>query len=193
MTTAYAFTVDDRDDRERASDGRSRYGAYLRQHAAAFADSDGPTDDPAWFALTAWEIANSPIMAPGYITCHPRVINTVGEWDDEHRAALAVTLATPLPPDIAAAIPWPRWRGWERHGHGDNVPWRAPFDNDHPAAYAALTLRVPLPADVLPAPCYQAGSPDVDTAKYAVTIICELVNAQAAPILTVLDCEGAHR
>ncbi|WP_030255963.1 MULTISPECIES: hypothetical protein [Streptomyces] len=62
--------VDDTADRESASDGRSRYGAYIAQHAADFRD-DGELLRPVDFAVAAWRTATSPVMAPGYVAVRP--------------------------------------------------------------------------------------------------------------------------
>ncbi|MCI0687960.1 MAG: hypothetical protein L0Y54_12080, partial [Sporichthyaceae bacterium] len=67
----HAFWIDHDYDRAHASDGRTRYGAYLRQHTADLTEAwDG---GPARFAALAWWIANSPVMWPGYVQAHPRV------------------------------------------------------------------------------------------------------------------------
>jgi hypothetical protein len=50
-----AFWVDDTYDRDMSSDGRSRFGAYLRQKAGMFADEGDGTDNVR-FALAAWRI-----------------------------------------------------------------------------------------------------------------------------------------
>ena len=56
--------VNDAYDREYASGGHSRYGAYLRQNASLFksawSDQPEPIEDPAEFAVHAWQIATAP-------------------------------------------------------------------------------------------------------------------------------------
>ena len=59
-------------DYTNASDGISRYGAYLRGHAEEFQswhgeDLDGITTDPGEFAAAAFRVACGPIMSPGYV------------------------------------------------------------------------------------------------------------------------------
>ena len=64
-------------DREQASDGQSRYGAYVRDHARLFDPwqdaPDGVTRDPVDFAIAAFRVATGPIMGPGFVRWHPRV------------------------------------------------------------------------------------------------------------------------
>src|SRR6266536_6688337 len=93
-------------DRTNASDGVSRYGAYLRGHAEEFQPwygeetPDGITREPGEFAAAAFQVATGPIMSPGYVRWHPRVLDhTVGYGEDPEpgRLVLKVTLATALP------------------------------------------------------------------------------------------------
>ena len=71
MSPAPAFWVDRGYDREYASDGISRYGAYLRD--AAFEPWTDHDQAVEW-AVFAWRRATSPVMSPGYVRCHPAVL-----------------------------------------------------------------------------------------------------------------------
>jgi hypothetical protein len=55
-------------DRASASDGVSRYGAYVRDAARLFDPwqdaADGVTTDPVEFAIAAFWVATGPIMGP---------------------------------------------------------------------------------------------------------------------------------
>src|SRR6266545_2299896 len=67
-------------DRTNASDRVSRYGAYLRGHAEEFEswhgeDQDGITTDPGEFAAAAFRVACGPIMSPGDVRWHPRILD----------------------------------------------------------------------------------------------------------------------
>ncbi|MFF7459342.1 hypothetical protein [Kitasatospora sp. NPDC008115] len=64
--------VDDIRDREQASDGYSRYGAYIAQHADDFQD-DGEPLRPVDFAAVAWAVATHPVMSPGYVDVRPDI------------------------------------------------------------------------------------------------------------------------
>jgi hypothetical protein len=87
-------------DRAAASDGVSRYGAYLADKAGLFdpwdAAPDGITRDPVEFAIAAFTVATGPIMAPGYVRWHGRVRNHGATWSEhDGRLVLSVTLAVP--------------------------------------------------------------------------------------------------
>ena len=110
-----AFWTDDEYDREHASDGVSRYGHYVRSAARSglMAECwDGTWDDDqvrrVRFACAAWETASSPVMAPGYIRRHPRVLSGRVEycaWDGtltgRRRAGGAVAAAAGLVQGLA--------------------------------------------------------------------------------------------
>lgn len=181
--------VDDKRDLMLASDGRSRFGAYLRQNSEWFAA--GLDGMPAEFAATALRVALPPVMSPGYVTSDARVTDVQEDWDDDGRLAIAVTLVSQLPARLERVCG--RWSGWtrERDLFGSGSRWSEPMDNSRLAALPLLRLRVPIPAEVLPAPRYDAGLPDVTTAKRAVQAIVSLVNRDLAPVLVALDAGGA--
>jgi hypothetical protein len=180
--------VDDDYDRAHASDGHSRYSAYLRDRARLFRTEDGPSSDPGEFAQLAFTLARPPIMSPGYVRGHPRVCDTGWCWDDEGRAAVTLALVAPLPAGLAALLGG-RWRGWQTRGHGARRVWVEPTENDRPAAYAALTLHVPINPTELPEPAYRTPDavPDTGRAKAAVRAVCAQVNAHAAAVLAALE------
>src|SRR6266540_365744 len=101
--------VDEDWDRSCASDNVSRYGAYLRSHTELFDPwreaTDGITEDPGEFAIAAFQVACGPIMSPGYVCWHPRVLDhqvNYGDDPDPTRLICQVTLASlrlrwPLP------------------------------------------------------------------------------------------------
>lgn len=181
-----AFTVDDTTDHDVASDGLSRYGAYLRQKWALFhVDGPGhpPTQDDVQFAVVAWTIARPPIMAPGYVSDHPRIQNATIHWDDDARAAVAVQIAVPAWPG-AYRIP-SHWRGWTCPPAA--LRWTAPYDNDRPTVLTSLTVRIPVAAEELPTPRYRSGAAETAAAKRAVMSLCEIVNTELAGVLTEID------
>ncbi len=69
-----AFWVDRGYDRDSASDGGSRYGAYVRERLGWFTDAGcWEWDDSApRFAAVVWRIATGPVMVPGYVRMHPK-------------------------------------------------------------------------------------------------------------------------
>jgi hypothetical protein len=186
MPSRPAFRTDDRADRDLASDGVSRYGAYLARHRHLFhrdGDEAPPTRDPVQYALAAWTIACPPIMAPGYVSSHLRIQDVTVHWDDEHRAALAVHIAAPAPA-VTATLCSP-WQDWAReHWPGR---WFDPYDNDRVTVLTTLTVRVPLDPHRLPDPRYRSGIPDTDTAKQTVASLCAALNTDLTGLLAALD------
>src|SRR6266508_2866743 len=187
MTYRPPFRINERVDREQASDGISRYGAYLAQHRQVFYPHGAarpPTDDAVEYSLSAWQIAGPPIMAPGYVSWHPRIQATNAHWDDDHRAALAVNIAVPAPSSVTAMLTEP-WREWVPDSWPES--WTEPWDNDRLAVLTTLTVRVPLDPHRLPAPGYRRGIPCTGRAKHAVAMVCAALNAELDSVLAALD------
>src|SRR6266536_4747559 len=115
--------VDSDWDRTNASDRVSRYGAYLRSHTELFDYSWGEapgsiTEDPGEFAIAALQVATGPIMSPGYVRWHPRVLDYKldrGLDPEPGRLVCTVTLATSLP--LWLGSPW--WSWTERLGRSE--------------------------------------------------------------------------
>lgn len=187
-TIPRAFSTNDRDDRERASNGQSRFGAYLFQHGHRFFSEEGtPTADVVEFAFAAWDIANSPMMAPGYVRTHPRVTGTEPCWDDDARPALTAYLAASWPGRVADML-GPNVDSWVRQYSGDHViAWHEPWGNERLSVFTTLAVRVPVQVDLLPTPRYRAGTPDTTTAKHAVNVLCATLNTVASPMVLALD------
>jgi len=188
MSTAEPLRVcwiDREHDRAAASDGVSRYGAYLRDHAGLFDPwgeaPDGVTADPVEFAIAAFTIATGPIMSPGYVRWHGRVHDHhAGRSEDDGRLLLSVTLAVPSPLRLA----W-SWRGWERDFHDR---YREP-DDRRPTGLCRLELRWPVATDLLalPASAKVASIPNLRDATRAVRVLVEQVNTTVGPILAKLE------
>lgn len=186
MAGRAAFRTDDRADRDLASDGVSRYGGYLAQHRHVFhrdGDQAPPTVDAVEYALAAWTIASPPIMAPGYVSFHPRIQNVTMHWDNEHRAACAVHIAAPAPAATKALRSL--WRDWVCDSWLDR--WFDPYDNDRVTVLTTLTVRVPLNPRRLPAPRYRSGIAQTQTAKDAVAALCTVLNTELNGLLAALD------
>ncbi|MFI5891948.1 hypothetical protein ACIA5D_17745 [Actinoplanes sp. NPDC051513] len=101
--TADPFWIDRDYDREYASNGRSRYAHYLDDAAAAFAEiwADDPTVE---FAAIAWRVANGPIMAPGLVRHHLRVVEASAlrsDWNGQMVGS--VRLVAPRPRSLTDA------------------------------------------------------------------------------------------
>jgi hypothetical protein len=173
-------------DRDNASDRCSRYGAYLRQWTRRFAEVG---EDAGEFAQLAFAIACSPVMSPGYVRTHSRVLRIDWRWDAEYRPAVEVGLVVPLPALVLGVIGGSgSWRGWMAHGLGEARYWAEPEDNDRRAAFTTLTLRCPIDVAELPLPSFYGNAhPDVHTAKSAVRVVCGQVNTHTDAVLAVLD------
>jgi hypothetical protein len=176
-------------DYAHASDGVSRYGAYLRGHTKLFEPwhgedtPDGITCDPGEFAVAAFQVACGPIMSPGYVRWHPRVLDHhvgYGEDPDPGRLVCTITLATFLPMWLGSP-----WWSWTTYLGRD---WSVPEDARH-AALARLELRWPLPVATLPhpRPPARSGYPNLADAKASVRALVEVINQTAGPVLAKLE------
>ncbi len=179
----------DRDyDRANASDGVSRYGAYLADHADLFDPweeaPDGVTGDPVEFVVAAFRVATGPIMSPGYVRWHGRVQgHDVGRSEHDDRLLVSVTLAVPSP----VRLPWD-WHGWERDFHGCYLE----PDDRRPVGLARLELRWPVGTDQLHTPSRprRPGVPNLRDAARTVETVVATVNATVGPVLADLEARG---
>jgi hypothetical protein len=195
------FWIDTEYDGEHASDGVSRYGAYLRDSAF-----EPWTDDQAVeLAVFAWRRATRPVMAPGYVRYHPRILTAQLERSDWDGSLLAmVDLVTPQP----AQLRYLRfdddrgtWRDWpsETTFTGDRA-WYEPGTDDlsrspHLLVSASLRFTVPsgqlpqppVPASVLPG---LAARELVEAARRSVAVLVRELNAIISPIIERIEEEG---
>jgi hypothetical protein len=195
-------SVDALYDRENASDGRSRYGAYLRQNASLFrdawTDTPRPVQDPGEFAVHAWAVATGPIMAPGYVRTRPD-LHRVTLHRDDYDGALYAQIVVPLRhghiSDSSRHFPyaWQDWqedRSWEDNDGYSGL--REPEPGKSPSVLATATVRVPgydWPGLITPS-AYE-GATLVQEAQEAVAAVVVAINAEAAPI--VAKILGDHR
>jgi hypothetical protein len=182
--------VDEDWDRTNASDRVSRYGAYLRNHTDLFDPwreaSKGITQDPGEFAIAAFRVACGPIMSPGYVGWHPRVLDhqvSYGDDPDPARLILTVTLATALPMWLGSP-----WWSWTTYLGRD---WSEPDEGRH-AALGSLRLRWPLQVATLPhpRPPARSGCPNLQYAKASVRVAVAEFNRTAGPVLAKLEGGG---
>jgi hypothetical protein len=195
VAASVAVWVDRGYDREFASDGRSRYGFYLRERPGWFADLDpGEPEcaegDRVRFAQAAWTIANGPIMAPPLVLTHPRVLSVTAqgdEWDWGH-LLVTVELVSALPACLGGVLRWP-WQGWAHDSYlGWHEPDRGPGDPPR-VALPTLAVVVPVPAAGLPVP--GPVQPVTAEALGAVEAVAAVLNAELRPVLAALDSGGA--
>jgi hypothetical protein len=177
-------------DRAYASDGQSRYGAYVRDHARLFDPwqdaPDGVTIDPVEFAMAAFRVATGPIMWPGYVRWRPRVCGYGADRSSQDgRLVVSITLAIRAP----LRLPGWAWRGWDRDVAGDR--YLEPEDRG-PVALGRLELRWPLEGDQLHRPTRprDPGRPNLVDATTAVAVLVGSANDTAGPVLAAVETGG---
>jgi hypothetical protein len=191
-----AFWIDRDYDAAQASDGVSRYGAYVRQHAAEFAEAWGESDAVSRFAESAWRAGTGPVMAPGYVRCHPRIKRARvqrSHWDGSLAAAVELVGLWSAALDSSRSWQGDRyWRDWPtEHQHWNNRDvFLEPSEEDITKAPYLLTthdLRFAVPTGALPAP--PAGPYDdlVDLARATVETLVAELNRIVAPVIAALE------
>lgn len=201
MSSVDAFWIDREYDRDNADIGTSsRYGNYLRQRPGTFTDIAGHGyDDPtALFVEAAWRIANNPIMVPGLVRWHRRILSASidrSSWDGQLVAD--VVLATGSPSGLpSTSKDGQYWRGW-----WEPDTWRAgPGEDDiakHPYMLASVRLLWTLPEGaVSPIRGLQQDleGPNMGAiygnAKYAVVELVRALNREVSPVLARLEGEA---
>ncbi|CAM4024086.1 hypothetical protein KIPE111705_36880 [Kibdelosporangium persicum] len=183
MSAQLPFWPDDGYDTVQASDGVSRYGAYLAQKRGMFLDygeDPTPTRDRLEFAAAAWEIASSPIMAPPYVRTHPRIQSAGVAWDDQGSMAIDVVIATEDRPDLGDL----RYKaaGWGRDSLSPRR-WFDPQDSSRLTVLPSVLIRVPITPGDVTEPAYVNGSPVTVVAQDAVGGICDVLNRVVARVL----------
>jgi hypothetical protein len=191
-TASTAFWIDRDYDREYASDGISRYGAYRRDVAfEPWTDHDQAVE---WAAF-AWQGATGPVMSPGYVRYHSRVLSTQLErsgWDGSLVAAVNLVSAWPeqLTRALARAVRLgdkdAYWQDWPtEHRGGDTTCYYEPSEADvaaRPYLLTTLSLQFTVLSATLPQP------PATPTARLSAgqqavaTVVAEL-NRIVGPVL----------
>jgi hypothetical protein len=195
-----AFWIDQEYDRDQASDGVSRFGAYVRQPAVLAECWDGTWEDPGTrqvrFAAAAWSTATGPVMAPGYVRHHPRVLTgtvACNAWDGTLNGL--VRLVMPWPRPLAQSRAWHPddswWEDWtaQRYG-GGTVYYREPDDDEVAARrylMASAALIFPLSARSLPAAPTGPRDEVEDRAREAVRVLTCAMNGVVAPVIELLE------
>lgn len=198
-TSAAPFRVDGEYDREYAGDGVSRYGAYVRARLdGSFAECwDGTWEESSSrrvaFAAAAWRTAVGPVMSPGYVGYHSRVLGTRVErsgWDGSLLAL--VSLVAPWPAALARSLDWQcgrRWRDWPTELRGDDYDFVDPTERDvagSPFLQANLALTFAVPVEQLPAAPEGPDDGVEDRARQAIEGLVVELNWAVGPVLDVL-------
>ena len=173
------LVIDDDYDRDRASDGFSRFGAYLAMRLPAVLEDDADVmTDPVRWASFAWATATTPVMSPGYLTWTGPIEDIRVGWDDGHLAVETV-LRTRPPFDVRG------WRGWDRDRDGNH---REPWYGDR-TALTRMTLRARLAGLRLPLPPEDSGCRTelVLTAKATAGVLASAIDDLLAPVIVELS------
>jgi len=199
MTTTEAFWIDADYDTEQASDGRSRYGAYVRQNLSGFAECWDGTWDMALhvrFAAQAWRVATGPIMAPGYVRRHPRILSARLEYSyGDGSLAANVELITPWPQPLRQSSQWIKQIG---HGWWHDWPmdfsdaYNDPSDEDlakrpYLLASAALRFTVPIGQFAHPPSAEPAAEELTELASQSVAVLVTELNRIVVPVIQTLE------
>jgi hypothetical protein len=187
-----AFWVDRDYDREHASDGISRYGAYLRD--ATFEPWTDHDQAVEW-AVFAWRRATGPVMSPGYVRYHPRVLAARLErsgWDGSLVAGVDLVSSWPEPLKAALASglrlgdKHAYWQDWPaEYRGGDTVSYCEPSEADvaaRPYLLATVGLRFTVPSAGLPEPPATPAAL-LGAGQQAVAVVVAELNRIVGPVL----------
>ena len=196
-----AFWVDRDYDREYASDGVSRYGAYLRD--ATFEPWTDHDEAVEW-AVFAWRRATGPVMSPGYVRYHPRVVSAGLErsgWDGSLIAGVSLVSAWPeqLTRALVRAVRLgdreAYWQDWPtEHRGGGGTCYFEPSEADlaaRPYLLTTLSVQFTVPSAALPEPPATSSSL-LSVGQEAVAVVVAELNRIVGPILAVGDTAAAR-
>ncbi|MFI8083810.1 hypothetical protein ACIF6L_23765 [Kitasatospora sp. NPDC086009] len=178
--------IDEIRDREQASDGHSRYGAYLAKSADCF-HYDGEPLPAAQFAVIAWRTAAAPVMAPGYVSVRPDLLDLGpvtgpdGGLSLRARVALHHRHLAQRPAGLAGRQlnPW--------HDHEHRPVLGAPDATEKPVLLVTAEVFVPVPSHLLARPSTaRPGRTLTYEAKAAVATLTWQANRHLAPLLDEL-------
>ncbi|QKW20492.1 hypothetical protein HUT16_16710 [Kitasatospora sp. NA04385] len=178
-TLAFADDVADRRD---ASDGFSRFGAYLGYNASLLHE-DGDLLSAQQFAFAAWQTATAPVMSPGYVRVRPDLHSLTLVSYGEDLDQVAVRIDVPLRHHQLAAAPDHRLSDWQRDVWATDGAFTA-LEEPRPTGRSALlitaTLLLPVPTYDLITPTVAAPGPRMTMqAKDAVNSLVGFVNMHA--------------
>ncbi|MFC5666159.1 hypothetical protein ACFP3U_24690 [Kitasatospora misakiensis] len=186
--------IDDIADREQASDGRSRYGAYLAKYAADFREGGEPLT-PVDFAAVAWSVATFPVMSPGYVDVRPDLQPLTVHRDHDGRAVLCAKVGLRHGHLARRPASRPRPLDWERDPWGSHDdPWPVlvgPEHTDRPAVLLTATVLLPVPDGILLRPtAARPGRTLTHEAKTVVAALAAHANEFLSPLVDDLLAGG---
>lgn len=195
-TTNRAFWIDYDHDRKSASDGVSRFHAYVRDRAHQLRQECDWCEDPTVpFAVGVWRIARGPVMVPPLVDSDSRVLNAAlsrASWDGSLLADVTVIVPNPTALHNVRPVKGGWFRGWEYDRFQEC--FEGPTEEQvtrGPALLTTTQLITALPADGLPKLSeFPAG--DLErTAWQAIEALVPLLNQHVRPVLDALD-DPAH-
>lgn len=171
-----------------------RYGEQVEATPGLFRHAFGDIS-PVAFAVVAWQLAIPPVLDPGLIRCHRRILAIQcarNPWDGGLTAHAQI--AAPLPAGLRYNRSWWQDRGWQDWPEifGQYVE---PAQQDlakHPFLRASLNMQAPLPLDGLPPAPAGPGEECLVSARRAVVVIAQHLNDLLAPILLQLDSDDGR-
>jgi hypothetical protein len=194
-----AFWIDHDYDRNHAGD--SRYAAYVRDRMPRFAetwDPDAWDDGTVPFACLAWEVANSPVMAPGYVRTHSRVLSgqvVRNDWDGSLGADVSLIIPQPAPlRHLRAAGLGCNWRDWRSEYRFSGEYYDYPSGEDvtqRPYLMCSARLCFPLPAAMTvlakPGPVFAKPGVTEHFAAETVAVLVDEMNRIVGPVLAKIE------
>lgn len=193
-TPTLITAVDNAYDRRNASDGHSRFGAYLRQHGVSSLDCD-ETLTAEEFACVVWPVATAPVMSPGYVRLRPDIDQVTTWWSEDDSCTLHFDVHLPLPRTALTAtraLPY-GWKDWQPARRDlDDGPYRTWWQPGHTGNALLTTTVVRLAVTdewALPAPSGR-DSRLVTDAKASVAAVADAINRLAGPMVAALRGEG---
>jgi hypothetical protein len=193
MTNPTAFWVDRDYDQRHADDGVSRYAHYVHQHPPFKPWTD--RDQAVELAVFAWERATGPVMAPGYVRRHPRILAARlerNEWDGSLAAAVDVVTGWPaeLRQQRAAHSGAHGWLSWptETAFASDSIRYLDPSGEDMTKGsymLPSVSLRFAVPVTGLPV---REDHPRLeDACDQAITLVVSALNRVVDPVIEALE------
>lgn len=194
MNDVTPFWIDRDYDRENASDGVSRYAAYVRQGTfQPWTDHFRAVE----LAEYAWRQATRPVMSPGYVRYHPRVLTARlarSDWDGSLLAT--VNLIAGQPPGLRG-LPAPHskdacWRSWpsEYSFAGPEVYYEPGGEDLARGAYllTTISLQFTVPQTGLAQPPAQpCMALLVSLCRDTVAALVPTLNTIVSPVLARID------
>ena len=187
-----AFWADSDYDRAHASDGISRYDAYLRDATfEPWTDNDQAVE---WAAF-AWRRATGRVMSPGYVRYHPRVLAAWLERSGRDGSlAAGVTLVSAWPEQLTTALARSvrlgdrdaYWQDWPAECLGNAVSYYEPSEADvaaRPYLLTTVSLQFTVASAALPEPPATSAAL-LSAGQQTVAVVVAELNRIVGPVLS---------